>query len=638
MSAPDPYLQWAKLTQLRYLQPMRDAQDGDWLRLITTPEGVAALQERAQHQVLSLVDPAARHRTVWLHADDLPVALDCSNHHRIGLAHPGMAPVGGRKSVGLVDMAPLPEKPGAEEVQPCEAATVIGVIDGRCGFLHQDFWTDEGRTFIRHFWDQGVPATADPAFWRTPDDMQYGRQVTGARLEERFGASLAACATGWQREQRELASYRAIGYALPEAADWSHGTHVLSTALKAYRDLDARGNTSPPVGPALIHVQLPDLALHDTSANWLASHVRDGIDYILARCSPEARVVINLSLGGFGGPQNGTSMLEEAIDERIRRWNGPDGIQRLQVVVAAGNIGTGDVDDDGSGEPRRVHLRKGCKEDGSIEFSWDIEVPDATETFLEFWVPATGDSPVRMTATLIPPPGAVALQATAGPGEHATCDWQDAPGVQAAVFNGTHTSEGACGTGSSLILVALPHTTDWLGRRCGPLGRWSLKLSPQDRAREPLHVDGWIRRRDVPGELAGERPQYGFSKADAPSGQLADQRSTLAHAHQVVVVGAVEPARMPRAIYPFEEADYSSTILGGDPVYGPGRLHGPGFTTGTRQQLRGTSIAAAHVCGALAAQATPSPLNLENLPPGPALPGARAEPSKKVRRVRAILP
>ncbi|MDP4301081.1 S8/S53 family peptidase [Leptothrix discophora] len=640
MIAPDPYLRWAQLTQRRYLQPMR-GPDGDWLKLVMTRDGAAALAGKTRRLVWSRANPDTDLATVWLHVDDLDLALAQSTRHRIGLAHPSLAPVVSARDAaarpGLVDMQG-PAAPLAE-VERCDAPRVIGVIDGRCGFLHQRFWRD-GQPRIQRYWDQG--AVADPAsgLWHTPGDMGYGRAFTGADLHAQASSRLAAGLDAWQREQVELDLYRAFGHALPQACDWTHGTHILSTVLDAHdrarQDRSHKGEQDPG-DPAVMHVQLPDLALLDTGANWLASSVLDGIDYILARCRPDAQVFINLSLGGFGGPQNGTSMLEQAIDDQIRAWTGLNGDRRLQVIVAAGNLGSGSVKDDGTGEAQRIHQRLKPDERNGFSFAWHVEIPDATETFVEFWVPALAGQPCAMRATLTPPHGSGAAPLTVEAGQQG--ELQVGGRRVAAVFNDTHTTDGANGSGASQVLVALAHTEDRDGRPIGPLGRWTLRLEVAPEQALPATVDGWMRRRDIPGELEGYRPQYGFAPSNlAVPDDLLDQRSSLANVHRGQVVGALEHPEDPPAAATLEEAGYSSTLVGGRPIYGPGRLQGPGFTTGTSKELRGTSIAAAHVCGALAGGTLPVKMALKVRGGGPAARGPVGAPPNTVDAIYIVDP
>ena len=99
----------------------------------------------------------------------------------------------------------------------------------------------------------------------------------------------------------------------------------------------------------------------------------------------DARAVINLSLGAFAGPHDGSSLLEQAIDSIAEQSNG-----RITFVVAAGN--TGRVTDDGTRDAKRCHASFTLKADESRVLAWDIDRADSTESFLELWSPRVDGS------------------------------------------------------------------------------------------------------------------------------------------------------------------------------------------------------------------------------------------------------
>ena len=61
-----------------------------------------------------------------------------------------------------------------------------------------------------------------------------------------------------------------------------------------------------------------------------------------------------------------------------------------------------------------------------------------------------------------------------------------------------------------MVLVALGHTRDTL-RPCARMGRWNVTVT--NKSPWPITLEACIERRDLPGELAGFRPQYGFGPA-----------------------------------------------------------------------------------------------------------------------------
>ena len=269
---------------------------------------------------------------------------------------------------------------------------VIGVIDGRCGFAHRNF-CDPGRTDAvddRQLLGPGpergaAVARAGGIRLRPRTAARRSRPALARRC---FSAHATDC-----RAEEERALYRALGQALPEDADWSHGTHVLDTVISDYRARQPERLAG--ARPGIVYVQLPDDALRDTSARWAAAYVFDALRYILCCAGKAAQVVVNVSLGAFAGPHDGSSLLERAIDELIDLHGG-----RLRVVVAAGN--TGHIRDDATGRAVPCHARvtlasalgpecdKGME---SVDLAWDIDCADSTESFMEIWLPQRSRRP-----------------------------------------------------------------------------------------------------------------------------------------------------------------------------------------------------------------------------------------------------
>ena len=163
---------------------------------------------------------------------------------------------------------------------------------------------------------------------------------------------------------------------------------------------------------------------------------------------------------------------------------------------------------------------------------------------------------------------------------------------------------GQCG----MALIAVGHTRG-TGSAAAPAGRWLITIT--NPGKDVAAIDAWIERRDVPGELAGYRPQYGF--VDAKPSVFTEQSTlgSLANGKASIVVGALEL----NAAGAYQVADYSSRgpslasagTVGararprpGPDVFAGGRRVAAGFFSGTTKELTGTSVAAAHVTGAIA--------------------------------------
>ncbi len=599
----DPYLHWARLTGYRYLarraaQRLRVA----WARRATAaankPDATCAGDT---NYGTALVDPLS------------PAALaELLERADFVLAEPGLWPIDRPAAATL----PEPVTDNAVHDPACGGrGLVIGVIDGRCGFAHRNFCDPAAptRSTIDSFWDQGQDA-AQP--WRVPAGFGYGRELRRQDLDTALERYISADATDWQRAEEERVLYRALGQALPEDADWSHGTHVLDTVLS-----DHRARRLKPVAggrPGIVYVQLPDDALRDTSARWAAAYVFDALRYILCCAGKAAQVVVNVSLGAFAGPHDGSSLLERAIDELIDLHGG-----RLRVVVAAGN--TGHIRDDATGRAVPCHARvtlasalgpecdKGME---SVDLAWDIDCADSTESFMEIWLPQIGrdgqhaavEVALRHVDSLSGEPDADCASAMPGHIDTLASGGQ----VMAAVLNASGGFQAPNGSGG-MVLVALGHTRD-TRRPCARMGRWIVTVT--NKSPWPITLDACIERRDLPGELAGFRPQYGFGPATPglePGGAL----GSLANGKKTIVVGA---AQREKADAPFTPSSYSAGAARGSAgecnaravwrrgpdLFAVGQREAAGFLSGSKKSLAGTSMAAAQVSAALAASLAPA--------------------------------
>ena len=193
---------------------------------------------------------------------------------------------------------------------------VVGVIDEGFAFAHERFREpDQPKTRIEAFWDQGEGWSApNPAGGRRGQlnvltTVPYGTQLLRSEIDSLLKNTSAA---GRVDEDRV---YGAAGYRGAERRA-SHGTHVLDLAA-GYGPGDAAPDAGP---PRIVCVALPRRTTGDTSGLSLGVYVLDALRYILDRADrlvPGASVVVNLSYGNIAGPHDGTSMLEQAMDELI---------------------------------------------------------------------------------------------------------------------------------------------------------------------------------------------------------------------------------------------------------------------------------------------------------------------------------
>jgi len=215
-------------------------------------------------------------------------------------------------------------------------SVIIGIVDQGFDYTHPTFYDTTGtRLRILRAWEQGNDQ--GPA----PSGFSYGTEITGP------DALLAK-----QYSDAE-----------------SHGTHVAGIAGGS--GFLTPGNQYRGVAPDanLIFVRIGNSA----------SAVTDGINYIFQQAASAGKpAVVNLSLGSHIGPHDGTSLMDQAIDNLV----GPGKI----VAGAAGNEG---------GTP--LHIHHAFNSD-TIRTAVDFENRDPVYNYgrIEHWGSANSDFSVAL--------------------------------------------------------------------------------------------------------------------------------------------------------------------------------------------------------------------------------------------------
>jgi subtilisin family serine protease len=230
---------------------------------------------------------------------------------------------------------------------------VIGIVDSGFDFYHPDFRdpvTDKTR--IQWLWDQSVTAGGS-----APVEYGYGAEYT--------------------RQQIDLDLNPGPPYSVvPHQAEVdAHGTLVAGVAAGNAR-ADARYRGIAPKAELILVHTMPSNQLAFGSLKW----VLEAIDYIFRRAG-NTPCVVNLSLGDNLGPHDGTSLLEQKIDELL------DGSTYRAVVIAAGNA-----------QQAKKHCELSFTQ-GSHSTLW-MQVPSGTRITeaIEIWYPH--DALLDLTITL----------------------------------------------------------------------------------------------------------------------------------------------------------------------------------------------------------------------------------------------
>lgn len=227
---------------------------------------------------------------------------------------------------------------------------IVAVLDWGCDVAHPDFRTPGTRLLA--VWDQrgaGGPAAPQP--------YGYGRVYTRRDID----AAL-----------RAPDPYRALGYHPGDAdpgGSGSHGTHVMSIAAGNGRGGGPAG-VAPDADLSFVHLATRRSGLDAGLGNLGdAVTILEAIDFI-DRLAGDRPCVLNASVGRHGGPHDGSTLVEQALDYLVASKPG------RAVTQSCGNYADADVHAAGRllpGESRTLR--------------WSVSPADATPNELEVWYP-----------------------------------------------------------------------------------------------------------------------------------------------------------------------------------------------------------------------------------------------------------
>jgi minor extracellular serine protease Vpr len=183
---------------------------------------------------------------------------------------------------------------------------LLGIIDSGINYSHPDFRYDNGETRIAYIWDQTI--SGNP-----PEGFLIGTEYTREQINE---------ALSKPTRQEQLAI-------VPSDDFRGHGTHVAGIAGGNGRASNGQYVGAAPEAEFII-VKLGAPGQEDFVRS---VEIMLAVKYVIEKAMELGKpIAINISLGMSEGPHDGTSLLEQYLDDAALLW-------RCNIVVGAGNEG-----------------------------------------------------------------------------------------------------------------------------------------------------------------------------------------------------------------------------------------------------------------------------------------------------------
>ena len=173
---------------------------------------------------------------------------------------------------------------------------VVGIVDTGIDWSHEDFKNPDGSSRILWIWDQTQTATG-----QAPQDFGYGTEWTQMQINE----------------------------GTPNQNDYDgHGTHVASIAAGNGRGTGVQRSAPRFVGMA------PEADIIVVKSHLFENEVLDAARYIFEKAESLGKpAVVNMSFAYQIGPHDGRTLLEQGLNQLVEETSG------RAIVASAGNRG-----------------------------------------------------------------------------------------------------------------------------------------------------------------------------------------------------------------------------------------------------------------------------------------------------------
>ena len=524
---------------------------------------------------------------------------------------------------------------------------VVGIVDDGLAFVNERFRTCNNASRVEAIWLQDASFTAEDGttpFNTAAARYGYGRVLLKYDYDGKPGLDTIIDQSTYSGIVDEDEVYRKTGAidfgqaGTPRlrtiALRASHGTHVMDLACgyppgQAPKAEGTEGEDSRPI----VGVQLPAATGEGTSGASLDTYAIDAIRFIVEQADAISRrrncgplpIVINFSFGLIAGSHDGTSSIEQAIDELIRARKElgvpleivmPAGNHRLKQSHAALTLAKQPSD------PKRLDSTTEPKHEASLD--WRVLPDTRSRSHLEIWISGEAE----------PNADRINLRVTPPSGETSPVFREMKTGGKDVLVWGDDLRSGVCyarysyfpaPVKRSMFLVTIEATEPAIvkedknggtffepERPPAPAGKWQITLENNDTTSNH-GVDIWVQRNDTRfGHLPHGRQSYiddpcyvvfgpdgRVPETDAPDSKVkrSETLNAIASGSENIVVGGYLRKEMSVADYSGEGPTDNRDRMGPD-VTAPSDdsfVHRGILAAGNRSSscvaLTGTSVA-----------------------------------------------